>query len=151
MVGANGQGTWVKGSVAPVLASESASSFSGNPAWPRIHWKLRATWEERELERSQISQKDFGWRNAGAVQRRARVDLESIRKRCGSLTWRSKRFLCCLLVKVPWQIQKEVWFIWFYACMFCIIFHFHFIAKNYISFFKCNHFFSRLAIGVKSM
>jgi len=34
----------------------------------------RATQEERESERSQISQKDFGWRNAGAVERRARAD-----------------------------------------------------------------------------
>jgi len=32
MVGASGQGTWVKGSVASVLASESDSSFLGRPA-----------------------------------------------------------------------------------------------------------------------
>jgi len=31
----------------------------------RTHWKLRATREERKSERSQISQKDFSWRNAG--------------------------------------------------------------------------------------
>jgi len=58
-----GQGTWVMGSVAPVLASESARSFPGSPAWPGTHWKLRAIREESESERSQISQKDFGWRN----------------------------------------------------------------------------------------
>jgi len=38
------------------------------------HWKLRALQEETESERSQISQKDFGWRNAGTVERRLRVD-----------------------------------------------------------------------------
>jgi len=32
MVGVIGQETWVKGSVALVLASESASSFTGSPA-----------------------------------------------------------------------------------------------------------------------
>jgi len=42
------------------------------------HWKLRATREERE---SEISQKDFGWRYAGAVERRVRADWESVRKR----------------------------------------------------------------------
>jgi len=31
IVGARGQGTWATGSVAPVLASESARLFSGNP------------------------------------------------------------------------------------------------------------------------
>jgi len=45
--------TWAKEGVASVLASESASTlpessaFSGDP-----HWKLRATQEERESERS---------------------------------------------------------------------------------------------------
>jgi len=46
------------------------------------HWKLRATREERESDRSQdpnISV-DFSWRNAGAVKRRVRADWESIRK-----------------------------------------------------------------------
>jgi len=38
------------------------------------HWKLKATWEERESERSQISQKDFGWRNTRAMERRARAN-----------------------------------------------------------------------------
>jgi len=37
-------------------------------------WKLKSyTGEEREPERSKISQ-DFGWRNVGAVERRARAD-----------------------------------------------------------------------------
>jgi len=45
------------------------------------HWKLRATREERESERSEISQKVTFWRNAGAVERRARADWESVRKR----------------------------------------------------------------------
>jgi len=65
--------TWLKPlvtplSVATALASESSSSLPRNSAWPGTDWKLRAKWEERELERSQISQKDFGWRNAGAVK-----------------------------------------------------------------------------------
>jgi len=83
VVGASGQGTWVKGNVAPVLASESAHSFPGSPAWPGAgtYWKFRATREERESERYQISQKDFGWRNAGSVERRVRADWESVRKR----------------------------------------------------------------------
>jgi len=81
MIGISGLRTWIKGSVAPVLASESASSLLWSPAWPGTHWKLRATWEERESERSQIFQKDFGWRNAEAVERRASADWESVRKR----------------------------------------------------------------------
>jgi len=32
------------------------------------------TGEGNQSERSQISQKDFGWRNAGAVERRIRAD-----------------------------------------------------------------------------
>jgi len=46
------------------------------------HWKLRAT-PERKSERSQISQKNFGWRNAGALERlerRARANWESVKK-----------------------------------------------------------------------
>jgi len=81
MNGPSSMGTWAKGSDAPVLASESASSLPGNPAWLWTHWKLRATWDERESERSRISQKDLGWRNAGALERRARADWESVRKR----------------------------------------------------------------------
>jgi len=42
---------------------------------------LRVKREERETDRAQISQKDFGWRNAGAVERRARADWKSVRKR----------------------------------------------------------------------
>jgi len=41
----------------------------------------RATREERESEKSQISQKDFGWRNAGAEEKRVRANWESVRKR----------------------------------------------------------------------
>jgi len=41
-------------------------SMIGNPL------KVRAIREKRESERSQISQKDFGWRNAGAVERRVK-------------------------------------------------------------------------------
>jgi len=33
---------WAKGSVAPVLASESASSLQGSPELPRTHWKLKS-------------------------------------------------------------------------------------------------------------
>jgi len=51
------------------------SSVTGNQL------ELRATREERESERFQISQKYFGWRNAGAVERKARADWESVRKR----------------------------------------------------------------------
>jgi len=43
--------------------------------------KLRATREERESEKSQISQNDFGLRNAGAMERRAKADWDSVRKR----------------------------------------------------------------------
>jgi len=43
--------------------------------------KLRATREERESERFQISQKDFGLRKAGAVERRARTDWKVARNR----------------------------------------------------------------------
>jgi len=41
---------------------------------PGMHWKFRATREERESEKFLISQKDFGWRNVEAVERRARAD-----------------------------------------------------------------------------
>jgi len=66
-------GTSVKGSVALVLVSGSDSSLPGRPACPGTHWKLRPIRKERELERSQISQKNFSWRN-GVVERRARGD-----------------------------------------------------------------------------
>jgi len=73
IVGARAQETWVTGStVAPVLASESAHSFSVSPVWPGTHWKLRATREERESERYQISQKDFGWRNVPMLRTQLR-------------------------------------------------------------------------------
>jgi len=49
-------------------------SVTGDPLEP---W---ATREEKESERSQISQKDFGWRNAGAVKRKTRGDWESAEK-----------------------------------------------------------------------
>jgi len=49
--------------------------------WGPTDWKLRAIRKEREAERSQISQKDFGWRNAGAVKRRVMADWESVKKR----------------------------------------------------------------------
>jgi len=42
---------------------------------------FRAKREERESERFQIAQKDFGWRNTRAVERRERVDWELVRKR----------------------------------------------------------------------
>jgi len=35
----------------------------------------------RESERSQISWKDFGWKNAGAVERRVRTDWELVRQK----------------------------------------------------------------------
>jgi len=44
------------------------------------YWKLRTTREERESKRFQISQKDFGWRNVGAEERRVRADWESVMK-----------------------------------------------------------------------
>jgi len=82
IVGARGQGAWGTGSVAPALASESGRSFREvQYDRGRTHWKLKATREERESERSQISQKDFGWRNAGPEERRVRADWKSIRKR----------------------------------------------------------------------
>jgi len=60
---------------------ESASSLPRSPTWPGTQWKLRAT-RERESERSQISHKDLGWRNAiESVNRRARADWELVRKR----------------------------------------------------------------------
>jgi len=49
MTRTSGLGISAKGSVAPVLASGSASSLSGSPVWLGTHWKLRATQEEREL------------------------------------------------------------------------------------------------------
>jgi len=70
-----------KGEFAPIFASESVSLLPKSPAWPEIHRKLRATREERESERSQISQKDFFWRDTETVERRARAEWESVRKR----------------------------------------------------------------------
>jgi len=54
---------------------DSASSLPGT------HMKLRVTRKERESERSQTFQKDFGWKNTGAVERRASANWESVRKR----------------------------------------------------------------------
>jgi len=48
MMGASWMGTWVKRSVAPVLANESPSSFPEIPAWPGTHWKLTATQGSRK-------------------------------------------------------------------------------------------------------
>jgi len=46
------------------------------------HWKLRrASQEKSESERSQTFYKDFGWKNAGAVERRTSADWESVRKK----------------------------------------------------------------------
>jgi len=57
-----------KGNVAPVLASEHASSLPESPAWPGTHWKLRVTREEKESERAQIFQKDVDWSSgAGTI------------------------------------------------------------------------------------
>jgi len=60
---ASGQlGTSAKDCVALVLVSKFASSLPESPALPRTHWKPRTTREERESDRAQISQKNFGWR-----------------------------------------------------------------------------------------
>jgi len=63
-----------------VPASESASPSPGRPARLGTHLKPRATREERESERPQIYQKDFGRRNAWVAERRARADREPARK-----------------------------------------------------------------------
>jgi len=80
MVRVSGQGTRVKGSVAPVLASEFAHSFPGSLADQGQTGSLELHWK-KESERSQISQKDFGWRNAETVERRERVEWKSVRNR----------------------------------------------------------------------
>jgi len=71
MAGANGLEAWVRG---VLLWFWRASPLVHYREVQGTHWKLRAIWEEWESERSQIFQKDFGWRNAGAVERRARAD-----------------------------------------------------------------------------
>jgi len=108
-----GQGTWATESVAPVLASEPARSFPGSPAWPGTHWKLRATREERESERSQISQRDHVSppQRAGAVPSRLSERWAEMARKLPrgaqpsgrpSIVWnhwldnRFYRLLCCL-------------------------------------------------------
>jgi len=56
--------------------SESASLLPGSLAWPWTPWKFKSTREERDSERAQIFQKDFGWRNA-MRQRRNLFDLRA--------------------------------------------------------------------------
>jgi len=82
-----------RGSIVPVWASESDSSLSGSPVWLETHCKLSASWEERESEKVQLSQKDLVWRNAGAVDRRARADWKSVRKRA-DWKWHFLRLEC---------------------------------------------------------
>jgi len=69
-----------KKSVAPIFASEFANSFLGSSACPGTHWKLRDTREEKKLERAQIFQKDFGWRNVEAVKIRTSPIGSQLRK-----------------------------------------------------------------------
>jgi len=81
----NNRGKWAGN----MSKGECCSSFgkcirhfiTGKSSVTGTHWKLRATWKEREPERFQISQKDFDWRNAGFVERRVRADWESVKKR----------------------------------------------------------------------
>jgi len=60
--------------VCPFISRKS--SMTGGPTG-----RLRVTWEERESKRSQISQKDFGWRNTMSEERRVRGNWEFVRKR----------------------------------------------------------------------
>jgi len=80
LTGANGLGTWVKGSVAPVLASEFCQFIAGKSSVTGggSTGSLRATREERESERSQISHNDVSWKNAEALKRRAGPGLQSL-------------------------------------------------------------------------
>jgi len=64
--------TSAKETVALGLISESACSL-----W-ETHLKLRATQEKGSRREPK---KDFDWRNAGGVERRARSDWEPVRKR----------------------------------------------------------------------
>jgi len=64
--------------------------ITGESIITETHWKLRATRDERESKRTQISQKDFSWRNLGAVERKASAKWESVGKRpikSGVLRW----------------------------------------------------------------
>jgi len=52
ITGASGLGTWVKGSVAPVLASESTSSLPGSPASRRLNVVVQSPPLLREMGRN---------------------------------------------------------------------------------------------------
>jgi len=81
----NGPNQWARN-----MGNEESCSGFGKRVGPFISGKSSMTGdpleayssrEERESERSQISQKDFGWENAGAEERRVRAEWESVKKR----------------------------------------------------------------------
>jgi len=59
MIGASGAGNMCNGECRSGFGKRVCPFISGKSSMIRDLWKLRATREERESERSQISQKDF--------------------------------------------------------------------------------------------
>jgi len=70
----SGLRTPAKESVVPVLASESASLLPEVQHYRGTTGSLQLHERKRESERAKMSQKDFGCRNAGAMERTARAD-----------------------------------------------------------------------------
>jgi len=74
----NGQGQWAgnmcKGECCSGFGKRVCQFISGKFSMTGHPLEVRATREERDSERSQISQNDFSWRNAGAVERKVRAD-----------------------------------------------------------------------------
>jgi len=61
------------------LGKQFASSLSRSPARPRKDTlEAWATRKERQSEKAQISQNDFGWRNTETGKRKVRADWESV-------------------------------------------------------------------------
>jgi len=72
---------------------QSTRLFLGNPTWPRSYWKLRATREERESERSYKSQKDFGWRNAEKwLTFKCQLNVDNSSNLCSSYLFKRTKF-----------------------------------------------------------
>ena len=99
-----GHGIASLGREAPALASKSAFSLPGRPAWPRTHWKLKVVLLGREEARDQTSQRDSGRRKEGTDERIERADWESVRKRTDwnlqVIKWLVHQSRPCLRAKV---------------------------------------------------
>jgi len=106
----------------------------------------KSTQEARELERSQISQKDFGWRNTGAVKRRTTLthypNLDF--RVCPGLVWTWAQIPFCWMLhshvccNIP-GVDKSLWHFVFKLNVEWLSAKNQFtLARNYVCSFRCS-------------